>query len=206
MNYCIKLNNPPKKLIKMLKKLYQRKYKNYSFDIVMSKYHYSVDLTSDEIDQIANRIPATCNNISWNCITDAGPPKPTHIDRGRKAALQIPIIADPSIHKVFVLKEESMLDQLTPQEVGTGFIQKLDTVWKNQRYKDMPMFHKYEDQYFDVMTVEPLIPYITATDIPHGGIHNKGMKTSNSPRYFFSCSLPDRIDFSENVERFKSWH
>ena len=190
----------------MLKKLYQRKYKNYSFDIVMSKYHYSVDLTSDEIAQIANRIPATCNNISWNCITDAGPPKPTHIDRGRKAALQIPIIADPSIHKVFVLKEESMFDQLTPQEVGTGFIQKLDTVWKNQRYKDMPMFHKYEDQYFDVMTVEPLIPYITATDIPHGGIHNKGMKTSNSPRYFFSCSLPDRIDFSENVERFKSWH
>ena len=206
MNYCLKLNNPPKKLIKMLKKLYQRKYKNYSFDIVMSKYHYSVDLTSDEVNQIASCIPSICNNISWNCITDAGPPKPTHIDRGRKAALQIPIIADPSIHKVFVLKEENMFDQLTPQERGTGFIQKLDIVWKNQRYKDMPMFHKYEDQYFDVMTVEPYIPYITATDIPHGGIHNKGMKTSNSPRYFFSCSLPDRIDFSETVERFKSWH
>lgn len=206
MNYCLKLNNPPKKLIKMLKKLYQRKYKNYSFDIVMSKYHYSVDLTSDEINQIASRIPSICNHISWNCITDAGPPKPTHIDRGRKAALQIPIIADPSIHKVFVLKEENMFDQLIPQEVSTGFIQKLDIVWKNQRYKDMPMFHKYEDQYFDVMTVEPYIPYITATDIPHGGIHNKGMKTSNSPRYFFSCSLPDRIDFSETVERFKSWH
>ena len=201
MNHCLKLSNPPKKFIKILKKLYKRKYKNYSFDIIMSKYHYSVDLNLDEVKQLASCIPSYCDIVSWNCITDAGPPKPTHIDRGRKAALQIPIIADPNIHKVYALKDENMFDKLTPQLADNGFIQKLDTVWKNQRYKDMPMFHKYEEQYFDVMSVEAYIPYITSTDVPHGGIHNN----SNSPRYFFSCSLPDRIDFSENVERFKEW-
>ena len=188
MKHCLKLNNPPKKLIKLLTKLYQRKYKNYSFDIVMSKYHYSVDLTLDEINQIAGCIPSYCDTISWNCITDAGPPNPTHIDRGRKAALQIPIMADPNIHKVFVIKDENMFDKLTPHQIeDTGFRQKLDTIWKNQRYKDMPMFHKYDEKYFDVMSVDPYIPYITSTDVPHGGIHNKGVRTSNSPRYFFSC-------------------
>lgn len=201
MKHCLKLNNPPKVLSKLLKRLYKTKYKSHKFDIVMSKYHYSVDLNLDEVKQLASCIPSYCDTISWNCITDAGPPKPTHIDRGRKAALQIPIIADPNIHKVYALKDENMFDKLTPQLADNGFIQKLDTVWKNQRYKDMPMFHKYEEQYFDVMSVEAYIPYITSTDVPHGGIHNN----SNSPRYFFSCSLPDRIDFSENVERFKEW-
>lgn len=201
MNHCLKLSNPPKKFIKILKKLYKRKYKNYSFDIIMSKYHYSVDLNLDEVKQLASCIPSYCDTVSWNCITDAGPPKPTHIDRGRKAALQIPIIADPNIHKVYALKDENMFDKLTPQLADNGFIQKLDTVWKNQRYKDMPMFHKYEEQYFDVMSVEAYIPYITSTDVPHGGIHNN----SNSPRYFFSCSLSDTINFSKNVERFKEW-
>lgn len=205
MKHCLKLNTPPKGLVKLLKRLYKTKYKSHPFDLVMSKYHYSIDLSSEEQELLVKFIPSTCNNISWNYISDAGPPKPTHIDRGRKAALQFPIVADPKIHKVFAIKDDSLFDKLIPQLKGTGFVTKTDTLWKNQRYKDMPMFHKYEEKYFDKMTVEPYVPYITSTDVPHGGIHHKGMGTSRSPRYFFSFSLPDRIDFSENVERFKEW-
>lgn len=200
MNNYAKLYNPPKRLLKLLNKLYLRKYKKHKFDIVMSKFHFSVDLSEDECKQLQKCVPEEVDTISWNLITKAGPPAPTHIDRGRKTALQIPVLADPSCHYAYVLKNENMFNKLVPQENPTGFIQKLDVPWTNQRYPGMPMYHQYEEEYFDVFPVEPWIPYLNDTSLPHGGLHTK-----EKYRFFYSFSITERKTVEELKKSFESW-
>jgi len=198
-NY-LELPNPPRGLLKYLKRLYKKTYAKHEFDITMSKFHISVDLQEDEVDIIKEFIPVQIGNVSWNLITNAGPPRPTHIDRGRKTALQIPIVANPEIHFSYVLKDEKYFDKLQPQQNPTGFIQKLDTKWLNQRYENMPMFHTFVEKYFDVTPVKPWVPYLNDTSVPHGGIHKE-----KQDRYFFSISLKERKEIKDLTEDFKGW-
>lgn len=204
MNNYLELPNPPSGLLKCLKKLYKKTYAAHEFDITMSKFHTSIDLQEDEVNIIKKFIPVEIGVISWNRITDAGPPKPSHIDRGRKTALQIPVIANPAIHFSYVLKDEKYFSKLEPHTRGkqNGFIQKLETQWLNQRYPDMPMFHTFEEKYFDIMPIKPWVPYLNDTSVPHGGIH-KGKQ--HRYRYFFSISLIPRKEIKDLREDFKDW-
>ena len=103
--------------------MYKQTYANHKFDIIMSHLHVSVDLQNDEKKLLQELVPVKIGNVSWNLIKNAGPPGPTHIDRGRKTALQIPIIADPKIHFAYVLKDEKYFDKLETQKNSTGFVQ-----------------------------------------------------------------------------------
>ena len=198
-NY-LELPNPPTRFIKCLKRLYKQTYANHKFDIIMSHLHVSVDLQNDEKNVLQELVPVKIGNVSWNLIKNAGPPGPTHIDRGRKTALQIPIIADPKIHFAYVLKDEKYFDKLEPQKNSTGFVQKLETKWLNQRYPGMPMFHVFVEKYFDISPVNPWVPYLNDTSVPHGGIHK-----APEHRYFFSISLTERKEINDLKKDFQNW-
>ena len=200
MKNYLELSNPPLKFLKACKRLYKQHYKKHIFDIKMSERHISTDLLESHKEILRECIPVEVWNISWNCITNAGPPAPSHIDRGRKTALQMPIVADPNVHFSYVLKDEKYFDKLKPKENPTGFIQKLETQWENQRYPNMPMFHYYEPEYFDITPVKPWVPYLNDTSVPHGGIHSQPL-----PRYFFSLSIAGRKEIAELKEDFKDW-
>ena len=64
-------------------------------------------------------IPEKLGNVSVNLITKARLPL-AHIDRGRKAALQMPIVADPTVHKVYVLRKEKFFKKLKPDTSDRG--------------------------------------------------------------------------------------
>ena len=205
--HYLRLPNRPEKFIEECQNIY-KKYKNKPFEIIMSRYHHSTDLTEKEQEHLNTFLPEFANNISFNRISDAGPPQHTHIDRGRKAALQVPLVADPEIHKVYVIKDEEYFDKLEVSDSG-GFHNKLEInkkQWKNQRYPNMPMFHIFKEEYFDINPVEPNIPYINDTSLPHGGIHYNGFNTGpRCDRYFLSFSIPARKEVSELKEIFKDW-
>lgn len=203
--HYVRLPNRPQKFIDTLYEIYY-KYKDKSFEIIMSQYHHSTDLTAEEQEYLNTMIPEYANNISFNRISDAGPPQHTHIDRGRKSALQVPVVAHPDVHKVYVIKDEEYLDKLTASDTGGFHNKEYIEQWKNQRYPGMPMFHDYDEQYFDINPVEAGIPYINSTDLPHGGIHYKGMNTGPKyNRWFFSFSIPARKEVHELKEVFKDW-
>lgn len=200
MKHYIRLSNAPIDFLNACKKLYEEKFCNYNFDIKMSKFHYSTDLSNEDHNYLNKYLPEPSSDSSWNLITNAGPPHPAHIDRGRKAALQVPIVANSSDHFCYVLKDESFFDALTPQE-SSGFMNKLDTKWLNERYPGMPMFYKFEEQYFDINNIKAYEPYINDTSIPHGGIHTK----EHSNRFFFSISIPAKKEIQELKGIFSKW-
>ena len=87
----------------------------------MSHLHVSVDLQNDEKKLLQELVPVKIGNVSWNLIKNAGPPGSiSHIDRGRKTALQIPTIADPKIHFAYVLKDEKYSINLNPKKIVQG--------------------------------------------------------------------------------------
>ena len=181
----------------------------------MSDLHFSSDVDDKEAKYISKYIPQEIPRnvdltVSMNLITNAYLPF-THIDRGRKVALQIPVIADPAIHKVYVLRKEKYFTKLKPYlNEKAGFSQKLEiTSWENQRYPGMPMFHYYKEKFFETNVVEPDIPYLTDTSLPHGGIHYDGLNKNESKeianRWFLSISLDNRMSISEREPFYKQW-
>ena len=126
-NY-LRLLNPPKEVIDFSHEMYE-KYSKLEFNNPMSSLHFSSDVDAKETKYISKYIPQEIPRnvdltVSMNLITNAYLPL-THIDRGRKVALQIPVIADPKIHKVYVLRKEKFLKQLKPYiHEKAGFHQK----------------------------------------------------------------------------------
>jgi len=212
-NY-LRLLNPPKEVIDFSHEMYE-KYSKLEFNNPMSDLHLSSTLDAKETEYILKYIPQdvprnTDLTVSMNLITNAYLPH-THIDRGRKVALQIPIIADPAIHKVYVLRKEKFLKQLKLYtNEKAGFHQRPEiTTWDNQRYPGMPMFHYYKEELFETRVVEPNIPYLTDTSLPHGGIHYDGLNKNESKeianRWFLSISLAGRMSIAEREPFYKHW-
>ena len=205
MNY-LQLRNPPKQFVKLCKQTF-KKYKGTDWKIEMNKYHFSSDIEYDDLIKFQNIIPEKIHTVSINLITKAIKSRGTHIDRKRKAALQFPIVCDPNVHQVYVLQDEKNLNKLTPTNTG-GFRKqnKPHVDWANQKYPDMPMFHEYDEQYFEVHNVEKYIPYITDTSLPHGGLHYEGVEPQSiNERWFISISLPDRINVYDRKKVFAQW-
>ena len=212
-NY-LRLPNPPKEVIDFSHEMYE-KYSKLEWNNPMSELHFSSDVDAKEAKYISKYIPEDIHRnydltVSMNLITNAYLPH-THIDRGRKVALQIPVIADPAIHKVYVLRKEKYFTKLKPYlNEKAGFSQKLEiTSWENQRYPGMPMFHYYKEKFFETNVVEPDIPYLTDTSLPHGGIHYDGLNKNESKeianRWFLSISLDNRMSISEREPFYKQW-
>ncbi len=212
--HYLRLPNPPKEVIDFSHEMYE-KYSKLDFNNPMSGLHFSSDLDEKEAKYISKYIPQEIPRyvdltVSMNLITDAYLPI-THIDRGRKVALQIPVIADPEIHKVYVLSKGKFFKKLKPYlNEKAGFHQKHEiTTWKNQRYPGMPMFHYYEEKFFETSVVEPDIAYLTDTSMPHGGIHYDGLNKNESRekanRWFLSISLDNRMSIAEREPFYKHW-
>lgn len=212
-NY-LRLPNPPKEVIDFSHEMYE-KYSKLEFNNPMSDLHFSSDVDDKEAKYISKYIPQEIPRnvdltVSMNLITNAYLPV-THIDRGRKVALQIPVIADPAIHKVYVLKKEKFFKKLKPYlNEKAGFHQKKEiTTWDNERYPGMPMFHYYQEKFFETCVVEPDIPYLTDTSVPHGGIHydglNKNLGKEKANRWFLSISLANRMSIPEREPFYKNW-
>jgi len=203
MKNYLQLSKPPLQFLKACKMLYKQHYKKHKFNIKMSGFHVSTDLSEPHAEMLRQFIPVEVGCISWNLIKHAGPPAPSHIDRLRKTAMQVPIVANPLVHSSYVLKDEKYWDKLVPSDNPTGFTHKEDiiTKWENQKYPNMPMFHNFVPEYFDIIPVHPWVPYLNNTSVPHGGIHNKKF----SPRYFFSLSFTHREEMSDLTELFKEW-
>ena len=212
-NY-LRLPNPPKEVIDFSHEMYE-KYSKLEFNNPMSSLHFSSDVNAKEAKYISKLIPQEVPRnvdltVSMNLITDAHLPF-THIDRGRKVALQIPVIADPKIHKVYVLTKGKYFKKLTPYvNEKAGFHQKNEiTTWDNQRYPGMPMFHYYQEKFFHTCVVEPDVAHLTDTSVPHGGIHydglNKNQDKEIAPRWFLSISLHNRMSILEREPFYKHW-
>ena len=202
-NY-LKLSNPPAGFIDLCIETYE-KYKQVPWKIEMSPYHFSTDVDQDDLEKFRNFLPEKVYTVSLNLITKAVLPT-THIDRKRKAALQVPLVADPNKHFVYVLAKEKHLNKLESLEGEFRSVNKPKVQWLNQRYSGMPMFHKFKRKFFVVEPVEQYIPYINDTSLPHGGIHFDGSKAQPiSERWFISISLPDRISVAERQKVFSKW-
>lgn len=204
-NY-LRLSNPPKEFVDLCIGAYNE-YKQYPWKIEMSDRHFSSDLDRDYLEKFRKIIPEKVSDVSVNLITKAWLPM-THIDRGRKAALQMPIVADPNVHKVYVLRKEKFFNKLKPNLKEGEFKKdnKPEVEWINQRYPGMPMFHIFDEKYMQVAPVDPFIPYITDTSLPHGGIHYNGERGQpTNERWFISISLTERISVAERVEAYKDW-
>jgi len=213
-NY-LRLPNPPKEVIDFSHEMYE-KYSKLEFNNPMNDLHFSSDVDDKEAKYISKYIPQEIPRnvdltVSMNLITNAYLPV-THIDRGRKVALQIPVIADPAIHKVYVLRKEKYFTKLNPYlNEKAGFHQKQEIIktWNNERYPGMPMFHYYKEKFFETHVVEPDIPYLTDTSMPHGGIHYDGLNKNKfkqiANRWFLSISLDNRMSISEREPFYKHW-
>lgn len=212
-NY-LRLPNPPKEVIDFSHEMYE-KYSKLEFNNPMSDLHFSSDLNVKEEEYISKYIPQEIPRnvnltVTMNLITDAYLPF-THIDRGRKVALQIPVIADPAIHRVYVLRKEKYFQKLKPYlNEKAGFHQKQEIkTWENERYPGMPMFHYYKEKFFETNVVEPDIPYMTDTSVPHGGIHYDGLNKNKfkkiANRWFLSISLANRMSILEREPFYKHW-
>lgn len=204
-NY-LKLSNPPAGFLDLCIETYE-KYKQVPWQIEMSPYHFSTDVDQDDLEKFRNFLPEMVWTVSLNLITKAILPL-THIDRKRKAALQVPIVSDPDKHFVYVLAKEDYFDKLESIDEKGEFRSgnKPEVEWLNQRYPGMPMFHKFNKKYFEVSPVEQFIPYINDTSLPHGGYHFDGAKQQPvSERWFISVSLPDRMTVSQREKVFVDW-
>ncbi len=206
-NY-LKLSNPPKEFVDLCIEAVEN-YKDQPWKIIMSDNHFSSDVDEDYHEKFRKIIPQRIYNVSVNLIKKAILPI-THIDRGRKAALQMPIVADPTVHKVYVLRREKFFKKLRPDTKNRGEFRKDNkpeiTKWDNQRYPGMPMFHIFDEKYMEISPVEPLIPYITDTSVPHGGIHYDGHGSQpTNERWFVSVSLAERTSVAERELIFKDW-
>lgn len=206
-NY-LRLPNPPKEFVDLCVKAVE-KYKDQPWKIVMSDTHFSTDVDDNDLEKFKKIIPEKLHNVSVNLITKARLPL-AHIDRGRKAALQMPIVADPTVHKVYVLRKEKFFKKLKPDTSDRGKFDKHNkpevTKWDNQRYPGMPMFYIFNKKYMEISPVDPLIPYITDTSVPHGGMHYDGQ--ANQPtneRWFISVSLAERTSVAEREPLYKHW-
>lgn len=206
-NY-LRLPNPPKEFVDLCVRAVE-KYKDQPWKIIMSDYHFSSDVDDNDREKFKEIIPERIYNVSVNLITKAVLPL-THIDRGRKAALQMPIVADPAVHKVYVLAREKFFKKIKADHRNRGEFRKGNKPeviqWENERYPGMPMFHIFDENYFQISPVEPMIPYINDTSIPHGGIHYDGNHDQPiNERWFISVSLAERISVAEREEIFKDW-
>jgi len=206
-NY-LKLSNPPKEFVDLCVSAVNE-YKEYPWKIKMSNFHFSSDVDDMYHEKFKKIVPQKIYNVSVNLITKAILPL-THIDRGRKAALQMPVVADPDVHKVYVLRREKFWKKLKADDKDRGEFRKGNkpelTEWKNERYPGMPMFHYFDEKYMQIDYVEPLIPYITDTSLPHGGMHYDGHRDQPiNERWFISVSLAERTSVAEREEIFKDW-
>ncbi len=188
LNICI-LNKFPDRLLDFYKDFY-RDFDKTKINAMISAVHYAVALPGDLLEYTNTFLPVPLDRLDMYAVLPESTMIP-HIDRGRKAALQIPLEVDSYNSYTFTAKYED-LSLLTKKEHQYDIEQDVNKI------VNAPGFYEWDDNLYDMYDLSK--PILQNVSMPHGGANN-----AKTYRIFLSGNYI-KHDYKYLVEAYKDFY